>query len=233
MKNLFNDFVQRIENPEISKIGKTHNGVKKKFFDFFYNDLFQIRNPKIIEFGVRHGVSTSLFLDLCTINDGQLFSIDENDYAHTFNSPKWHFIKSRDDNFEFLKKKLPNDADIIFLDTVHKADHVIKVLISYFDILKKDGYFIIDDISWIPYLKKMNEHDHFYKEINNKETFESLLQIYSLNSSTMDIKFNLTNTGSVVITKLKNEKLIFNKKKRSRDGNLKNYLRLIYKKIFN
>lgn len=49
----------------------------------------------------------------------------------------------------------------------------------------------------------------------------------------MDIKFNLTNTGSVVITKLKNEKLIFNKKKRSRDGNLKNYLRLIYKKIFN
>jgi predicted O-methyltransferase YrrM len=232
MKNLFNDFVQRIENPEISKIWKTHNGVKKKFFDFFYNDLFQIRNPKIIEFGVRHGVSTSLFLDLCTINDGQLFSIDENDYAHTFNSPKWHFIKSRDDNFEFLKKKLPNDADIIFLDTVHKADHVIKVLISYFDILKKDGYFIIDDISWIPYLKN-NEHDHFYKEINNKETFESLLQIYSLNSSTMDIKFNLTNTGSVVITKLKNEKLIFNKKKRSRDGNLKNYLRLIYKKIFN
>lgn len=232
MKNLFNDFVQRIENPEISKIWKTHNGVKKKFFDFFYNDLFQIRNPKIIEFGVRHGVSTSLFLDLCTINDGQLFSIDENDYAHTFNSPKWHFIKSRDDNFEFLKKKLPNDADIIFLDTVHKANHVIKVLISYFDILKKDGYFIIDDISWIPYLKN-NEHDHFYKEINNKETFESLLQIYSLNSSTMDIKFNLTNTGSVVITKLKNEKLIFNKKKRSRDGNLKNYLRLIYKKIFN
>lgn len=232
MKNLFNDFVQRIENPEISKIWKTHNGVKKKIFDFFYNDLFQIRNPKIIEFGVRHGVSTSLFLDLCTINDGQLFSIDENDYAHTFNSPKWHFIKSRDDNFEFLKKKLPNDADIIFLDTVHKANHVIKVLISYFDILKKDGYFIIDDISWIPYLKN-NEHDHFYKEINNKETFESLLQIYSLNSSTMDIKFNLTNTGSVVITKLKNEKLIFNKKKRSRDGNLKNYLRLIYKKIFN
>ena len=33
MKNLFNDFVQRIENPEISKIWKTHNGVKKKFFD--------------------------------------------------------------------------------------------------------------------------------------------------------------------------------------------------------
>ena len=71
-----------------------------------------------------------------------------------------------------------------------------------------------------------------YKEINNKKTFESLLQIYSLNSNKIDIKFNLTDTGSVIITKLKNEKLIFNKKKKSREGSLKNYLRLIYKKIF-
>ena len=232
MKNLFNDFLERIEDSEISKIWKNHPGVKRKFFDFFYKDLLEIKNPQIIEFGVRHGVSTSLFLDLCTMNDGKLFSIDENDYEYRFNSTKWNFIKSRDDNFEFLKKKLPNNVDVIFLDTLHKADHVIKILIEYFDNLKEGGYFIIDDISWIPYLKK-NLHDHFYKEINNKETFESLLQIYSLNFKVMDIKFNLTDTGSVVIKKLKDEKLFFNKKRLSRDNSLKNYLRLIYKKIFN
>ena len=231
MKNLFNDFLERIEDSEISKIWKNHPGVKRKFFDFFYKDLLEIKNPQIIEFGVRHGVSTSLFLDLCTMNDGKLFSIDENDYEYKFNSTKWNFIKSRDDNFEFLKKKLPNNVDVIFLDTLHKANHVIKILIAYFDNLKVRGYFIIDDISWIPYLKN-NKHDHFYKEINNKETFESLLQIYSLNSNKIDIKFNLTDTGSVIITKLKNEKLIFNKKKKSREGSLKNYLRLFYKKIF-
>lgn len=232
MKNLFNDFLERIEDSEISKIWKNHPGVKRKFFDFFYKDLLEIKNPQIIEFGVRHGVSTSLFLDLCTMNDGKLFSIDENDYEYRFNSTKWNFIKSRDDNFEFLKKKLPNNVDVIFLDTLHKADHVIKILIEYFDNLKEGGYFIIDDISWIPYLKK-NLHDHFYKEINNKETFESLLQIYSLNFKVMDIKFNLTDTGSVIIKKLKDEKLFFNKKRLSRDNSLKNYLRLIYKKIFN
>ena len=232
MKNLFNDFLERIEDSEISKIWKNHPGVKRKFFDFFYKDLLEIKNPQIIEFGVRHGVSTSLFLDLCTMNDGKLFSIDENDYEYRFNSTKWNFIKSRDDNFEFLKKKLPNNVDVIFLDTLHKADHVIKILIEYFDNLKEGGYFIIDDISWIPYLKK-NLHDHFYKEINNKETFESLLQIYSLNFNVMDIKFNLTDTGSVIIKKLKDEKLFFNKKRLSRDNSLKNYLRLIYKKIFN
>ena len=232
MKNLFNDFIERIEDKEISKIWKNHPGVKKKFFDFFYKDLLEIKSPQIIEFGVRHGVSTSLFLDLCTINDGKLFSIDENDYEYKFNSTKWNFIKSRDDNFEFLKRKLPNNVDVIFLDTLHKADHVIKILIEYFDNLKEGGYFIIDDISWVPYLKK-NLHDHFYKEVNNKETFESLLQIYSLNFNVMDIKFNFADTGSVIITKLKNNKLFFNKKKLSRDKGLKNYSRLIYKKIFN
>ena len=106
MKNLFNDFLERIEDSEISKIWKNHPGVKRKFFDFFYKDLLEIKNPQIIEFGVRHGVSTSLFLDLCTMNDGKLFSIDENDYEYRFNSTKWNFIKSRDDNFEFLKKKI-------------------------------------------------------------------------------------------------------------------------------
>ena len=60
-----------------------------------------------------------------------------------------------------------------------------------------------------------------------------MLQIYSLNFNVMDIKFNLTDTGSVVIKKLKDEKLFFNKKRLSRDNSLKNYLRLIYKKIFN
>ena len=232
MKNLFENFLERIEDQEITKIWLAHPGVKKKFFDFFYNDISIIKEPTIIEFGVRHGISTSLFLDVCNINNGKMYSIDENDYSYKFKSEKWNFIKSRDDNFEFLKKKLPNNVDVIFLDTLHKANHVIKILIAYFDNLKVRGYFIIDDISWIPYLKN-NKHDHFYKEINNKETFESLLQIYSLNSNTIDIKFNLTDTGSVIITKLKNEKLIFNKKKKSRDGSLKNYLRLIYKKIFN
>ena len=93
MKNLFDNFVERIEDPEISKIWKTHLGVKKKFFDFFYTELLEIEKPKIIEFGVRHGVSTSLFLDICTLNNGQLFSIDENDYEYKFNSSNTCFFE--------------------------------------------------------------------------------------------------------------------------------------------
>ena len=231
MKSLFENFISRIENQEIVKIWHEHPGVKKKFFDFFYNDISKIEKPKVIEFGVRHGISTSLFLDVCNMNGGEMYSIDENDYSYKFKSKNWNFIKSRDDNFQYLRTKIPQKADVIFLDTLHKADHVIKILIEYFKNLEIGGYFIIDDVSWIPYLKN-NQHNHFYKEINNKETFESLLQIYSLNSDTISLKFNLIDTGAVVITKLKNKDLLFNNKKISRDTSFKNYLRLIYKKIF-
>ena len=228
MEDFFNKFINRIEDQEIKKIWLEHTGVKKKFFEFFYYEISKIKKPKIVEFGVRHGVSTSLFLDLCEQNNGELYSVDINDYAYKFKSKKWHFFNSTDDNFEFLKKNFPNEVDIIFLDTIHKADHVLKILKNYFEILRVDGYFIIDDTSWIPYIKN-NDHDHFYKEVNNKETFDSLLQLYSLNSKAIDIRFNFTDTGSAIIKKNKKENLVFYRKNISRQSSIKNHLRVIFK----
>lgn len=232
MKNSYKDFLDRLPDEKIKDIWKIHTGIKKKFFDFFYNKIDEINNPQIIEFGVRHGISTSLFLDLCEIKDGFLYSIDVNDYSKKFKSSKWKFIQSRDDNFNLIKKILPLNVDVIFLDTIHKANHVTKILLNYFENLKVGGYFIIDDISWTPYLKN-KKYDHFFKEINNKETFDNLIQIYSLNSENIDLKFNFTDTGCVMIKKLNNKKLIFNNKNILRQNSLKNYLRKIYKLFFN
>ncbi len=38
---------------------------------FIYNNLKEIKNIKILELGVREGISTSLFLKLCEENDGK------------------------------------------------------------------------------------------------------------------------------------------------------------------
>ena len=41
----------------------------KKFCNFIYNDIKNIKNPKILEFGVSSaGLSTSILLDLCEKN---------------------------------------------------------------------------------------------------------------------------------------------------------------------
>ena len=152
-----------------------------KIETFLKKDLFKIKNPQIVEFGrVREGRSTKLFLDLCDQNDGKLFQWTLMIIQTYLKTKNWKFIKSRDDNFNFLEDILPKKLDIVYLDSLHEADHVEKIFYHYFSKLKINGYFFIDDISWIPYLKT-EKKEIIYCEINNSETFERILSIYLSN----------------------------------------------------
>jgi len=201
---------------------------KRKFLDFIFNQIKNLKNPKILEFGVSDkAMSTSFFLDLCEKNNGNLISVDVNNYKSKFNSSRWHFINTRDDNYENIDKYLKKDLDVIYLDTVHKAKHVEKILYHYYENLKVNGFFFIDDISWLPYTKE-REKNHFYKEINNQETFEKLIQIYNKNLGKFDIEFSFVGTGIAKLTKLNNDKLLTSSKILLRKNSLKNILRKLY-----
>ena len=150
---------------KIKKLANFMSDYLYKIDTFLKKDLFKIKNPQIVEFGVREGRSTKLFLDLCDQNDGKLFSVDIDDYSNLFENKNWKFIKSRDDNFNFLEDILPKKLDIVYLDSLHEADHVEKIFYHYFSKLKINGYFFIDDISWIPYLKTEKEIIFIVKSI--------------------------------------------------------------------
>ena len=198
-----------------------------KLKNFFENQLRDIRNPKILEFGVKEGRSTKLLLDYCKKRNGELFSIDIDDYSNLFADQNWHFIKSRDDDLDFLKEKIPKKFDVIYLDSLHEAKHVEKIFYKYFDYLKIEGIFFIDDISWLPYLKNLSR-DNFYCEINNKETFEKLLKIYNCNQEKFDIFFTFISSGMCKIVK-KQDLLNKTKKFTSREFSLKNLMRKLFK----
>ena len=188
-----------------------------------------IKNPKILEFGVQKGRSTIEFLKYCEKNDGHLYSFDIEDCSKVSQSKNWSFHQSRDDNFEFIKKIIPENIDLIFLDTIHEADHVKKIFYEYFDRLKINGFFIIDDISHLPYTKT-NIRDNFYCEINNKETFDKILEIYNNNQDNFDLEFSFISSGLAIITKKQDN---INKVKPIilRENRIKNILRRIWKKI--
>ena len=48
---------------------------------FLEDQIQQISQPNILEFGVREGRSTKIFLDLCKKKGGHLFSVDVDDYT--------------------------------------------------------------------------------------------------------------------------------------------------------
>ena len=132
------------------------------------------------------------------------------------------FIKSRDDNFEYIKSIIPDEIDVIFIDTLHEAKHVKKIFYYYYKFLKVGGYVFIDDISHLPYLD--NKKSSFYCEINNRETFNEILKIYFYNQKSFDLNFSFQSSGLAIIQK-KNEQLIYNKKIMSRENSIKNLIR--------
>jgi hypothetical protein len=204
----------------------------RKLYNMIYSKIVLIKNPVILEFGVSEkAMSTEFFLDYCKLNNGMLYSVDVNDYSNKFISSNWKFIHSRDDNFYNIDKNIPKKFDIIYLDTLHKADHIEKIFYFYYPKLIEGGFFLVDDTSWLPYVKKA-EKDHFYMERNNEESFNRILEIFSTNRDNFDLEFSFIGTGVAKITKLNNNKLIKPNKITNRRYSFKNFLRKIYLKLF-
>ena len=200
----------------------------RKLINFVYEKIKHIKEPNILEFGVREGVSTKMFIKLCEAHLGNLYSIDTKDCKSVSKSKRWNFIQSRDDNFDFIKNKIPEKFDIIFLDTLHEAQHVKKIFYYYYKFLKTDGFFFIDDTSWLPYVKK-SYRDGVYAEINNQETFEILLKIYFANYQNFDLEFSFVSSGFALAIKLNNNELNSPKKIPSRKLGVKNLMWKILK----
>ncbi len=201
-----------------------------KLENFLLPKIKEIKNVTILELGVETGRSTKKFLELCNKNDGHLFSIDLDDCSQVSNNPRWKFMKTRDDNFEYIFPKIPKKLDVIFLDTLHEAKHVEKLFYKYYSLLKKDGFFFIDDISHLPYLKNKNRNS-FYCEINNKETFDKIVEIYNSNTELFDLNFSFKSSGLTIIQKKSNEPLKRHNKIQSRSKSIKNFIRLLWKNL--
>ena len=204
--------------------------LNKKFENFIFKKIKDLNNLKILEFGVQRGYSTKRFIDLINKNGGELYSIDIDDCSNISRHNKWTFIQSRDDNFKLIKKKIPKKVDVIFLDSLHEADHVQKMIYYYYKFLNKGGYFFIDDICWLPYVKD-SWRQNSYAERNNYETFQTLLKIFYSNYKNFDLEFTFVESGYALIKKLNNNRIKLPKKIPLNKFGAKNIIKNIIKKI--
>ena len=86
-------------------------------------------------------------------------------------------LKSRDDNFELIDKKFPKNFDVVYIDTLHEAYHVKKLIYHFYKKLKKNGYMFIDDISHLPYLKNEKGNNFIVRLIIMKHLIKYLRYI--------------------------------------------------------
>lgn len=189
-------------------------------------EIQNLRNSNILEFGVRKGISTRLFLDHANKTNCKLYSVDNVDYSTMLDDKNWKFIKDRDDNFDNIKKQIPSEFSLIYLDTLHEAEHVKKIIYNYFNLLTQNGTFIIDDISHLPYLKN-SKRTNFYCEINNLETFKIILEIYNNNQENFDLSFSFIDSGNAILKRKTMKNLNPSKKIVTREYSFKNFIRQI------
>jgi predicted O-methyltransferase YrrM len=201
----------------------------KNKLDYIIKKIQHIEKIQILELGVRHGLSTKKFIELCDSNDGFLTSVDIKDCSDVIKSDRWKFIHTSDDNFKKVDKFITKHLDFIFIDSLHEPNHVEKVFYHYYNFLKKGGICIIDDISWLPYSKNQ-ERDKEFSEYINRSTFKKILEIFNQNKKNFDLEFYFRDSGYAIITK--NEEGLLNKSKKikSREFGIKNLLRKIYKR---
>ncbi len=207
------------------------NRHKLKFLRIFEKEFEKFDRPIVLEFGVSSkALSTSIFLDYCVKKNGYLYSVDIIDYSHHFDSKNWQFINCKDDDYDKIESIVPKNFDIIYLDTIHTAKHVEKILFYYFDKLNKGGVFVIDDTSLLPYLKN-REKNNFSLEVNNHETFQKLLEIYNSNHENLYFECSFIGTGAIKLTKLNDKKLKRSKALSDRRFSFMNLIRKIYLKF--
>jgi len=192
--------------------------------------ISKFKKPNILEFGVRAGISTKKFLDICKKNKGYLYSVDTTNYGKLFKNTRWTFLNCRDDDFNLVKKKIPQKVDVIYIDSLHEAEHVKKLIFYYFNFVRVNGYIFIDDISHLPYLKN-KPRNNFYCEINNKETYDVIMDIYNDNNENFELTYHLLSSGLCVIKKIKNKRLMKQKTIKTRKYSFQNLVRLIWKII--
>ena len=80
----------------------------------------------------------------------------------------------------------------------------------------------------MPYLKN-KDRDNFYCEINNKETFDLLISIYSENTENFDLSFSFVSSGLAIIKKKTDSELIDYRKLNERGMTTKNILRRLWR----
>ena len=205
------------------------NDYERKLINFMIEEIKDQRDLKILEFGVRKGVSTKFFLEICKKNNGKLYSVDIDDCSNLFNDDNWKFIHCRDDDFKKIEKEIPNEFDLIYLDSYHEPNHVEKIINYYYPKLRVNGLYVIDDICWIPYVKN-NYRDSFGNEKANIDTFNRILELYFANKDNFDLDFTFVGSGLAKIFKRNSSELNYRKKIPTRSNLFKNFIKKIIKK---
>jgi predicted O-methyltransferase YrrM len=164
-------------------------------------------NPTIVELGVDKGLSTKVFLNsIDGKTDAALISIDIRDCSNAVDSKDWKFMLSDSADVDAIIESNPiikTGIDILYVDSLHTAEHVYLEIYGFFPYVKKDGVIYFDDIDSGPY-KAGQRKDSVSVEIANRRIFKLLEGTFEANINDLNFEVIRGSTGLAKFTKKSN-----------------------------
>lgn len=152
----------------------------------------------ILELGVAQGQSTRVFLNAIDGKpDSRLISVDIRDCATAAASHQWTFIRADSADAEHvvaLQPVLRQGIDILYVDSLHTADHVLKEVRGFYPYLNKGAVVFLDDIDSFPYMRGQRK-DNVGKEIANRSIDRLVERIFLSNIKELDLTVFRGSTG--------------------------------------
>ncbi len=111
---------------------------------YFVELCTELQAKRVIELGVRGGVSTIAWLHGLDLSDGHLWSVDIVPAPDDIESERWTFERGDDTDYEIVSR-LPTEVDIVFIDTSHTYDHTLKELETYLPLVRAGGRIVMHD----------------------------------------------------------------------------------------
>jgi hypothetical protein len=116
------------------------------------------KNNVFVDLGVETGKSSRILLDKSLQSNNSVFGVDPHLYHSHINDclsdPMYSFIK--EDSVITGEKWSHERPNLVFVDTVHAKEQVMRELYYWWDLLKVNGYLIFHDTNWANYIHKPN-----------------------------------------------------------------------------
>jgi predicted O-methyltransferase YrrM len=163
-----------------------------------------VEAPVVLECGVNQGWSSGVMAHAVEQNGGKLISLDIEDCSDAIVSDCWTFIQTDDSDKERILRDAPllkAGIDLIYIDSLHAARHVARLLMLWYPLVRQGGWLAFDDVDPGPYLRGQRKDDA-NREIAWRAISHVVSDFFYANEDDLLLEYHYGSTGLALMQKL-------------------------------
>ena len=164
----------------------------------------QVEAPVVLECGVDKGWSAGVLAHAVERKGGSLISLDIRDCSDAIESECWTFLQIDDTEQERILQEAPilkEGIDLIFIDSLHFARHVRRLLELWYPLVRQGGWIAFHDVDPGPYMRGQRK-DYVENEIVWRSIGQVVLDFFYANEDDLQLEYHLGDMGLAIMQKL-------------------------------